>query len=410
MNHLIVDSAPKGSAILAYGRARGPRLNRRLMAWLAMGAVVVGLAIFAAMSTKLTLIVPRDRLALAALRPRDAYGRLSTDLRQSLPAPWRAAFETRSRFPVLLGVALDGQDGPHAFALVARTGPVTPSTELRVHDEGAYRLLTDATALELERVPFRPAWNLTRRARRHTLAWTIDGALLARVAGSDATNVADAAGEITGVWDGRRGDIAVSPAADPAPLAGRGGVNDGEPLDSPLFAILGGGVDALPALAAITSQGIDLRSVTIPLTRLAFDPQNNSAVFIEWGARLPNSDLLHIRAALGASESRDYLLVDQSVARELIPSSATLTVPFLLPMRQDASSTWEITDSALKPKDLNLQSLPPDPACPGKVRFLLQGSAMRNLLSVWKMPENWKNMVNSLKISQVEGGVAVCVN
>src|SRR3989344_7734417 len=109
MDHFVVDSTPKGSAILAYGRARGPRWNGKLLALIAGSFAVIGILVYALMSTKLTLPLPIDRLLMVAIRPQPAVSRSNTELRQSLPPTWRTAIETRSSFPAILGVAQIGR-------------------------------------------------------------------------------------------------------------------------------------------------------------------------------------------------------------------------------------------------------------------------------------------------------------
>lgn len=401
MDHLIVDATPKGSAILAYGHTRGPRWNWKLFAILAGSFFMAGLVTLFFISNKLTLLVPRGRLVTVAIRPKTLASELSTELRQSLPPPWRAAVETQSRFPAILGIALGADDRPHAFALVARTSSVLPASGLNVTKNGLFRLLTDDENIAIEKVPIQAAWSLERKLRRHGAAWILDGSLLRRLAGTtendDRVPTLD---EASGVWDGWRGRIFIG-SED----------GDGTALDAPIFAILGNDLEAsVPVIEALTSQGIDLRQITLPPSRIAVTDQAPGGLSIEWRDKLGADNLVSLRSALGQTDRREQLLPDETGIRELIPSSATLTVPFLVSADENTSSTWEVSDSALKGSEQILTETQPDPNCPGQVRFLLQGKAMQNLLTAWDIPETWKKSLSRLRIVQAGSDISVCLN
>ncbi len=403
MDHIIVDATPKGSAILAYGQTRGPRWNWKLFAILAGSFFVAGVVTLFFLSNKLTLLMPRDRLAIVAIRPKTLASELSTDLRQSLPPPWRAAIETQSRFPAILGVSLGANDEPRAFALVARTSTVLPSVGLAVTESGLFSLLTGDEKTEPEIAPLQTVWSLQRKLRRHDAAWVIDGSLLRRSAGATGNDgqIPSLDDEISGAWDGGRGQIFIGSSEDENETA----------FDAPIFAILGNDLEAsIQVTEALTSQGIDLRQIALPPSRIAVTAQTPGGLSVEWHDGLGEEDLLTLRSVLGLTERRETLLPDETGIRELVPSSATLTAPFLISADENTSSTWEVSDSALKGSGQILTETQPDPNCPGQVRFLLQAEAMQNLLATWNVPETWKKSLFRLRIVQAGSDINICLN
>lgn len=390
MDHFVVDSTPKGSAILAYGRARGPRWNGKLLAMIAGSFIVIGILVYLLMSTKLTLPLPIDRLLMVAIRPKQAVSRLSTELRQSLPPTWRAALETRSSFPAILGVALDADDRPRAFALVLRTNVVVTTEAVRVADAGVYRLLTDGSPKTLEPEPLSSVWKLTRRLRRHDLSFIVNGRLLSRLALSEA----DTDEDVAGVWDGTQGTLNITSSND----------GEGASFDAPIFSRLGDSrEDAEPTVAALMSQGIDLRAVTAQPNLVSVRPDTEGGVTLAWRDALETDDLITIRAALGVTDRQTLTLPDETGAIELLPSTVTATVPM-------TTSTWSLSDTTLQTSTWNPQVTKPDPACPGQIRFLIQENALQNLFTTWNVPIPWKNAMNRIELIDTGDSVRVCVN
>ncbi|OGL72920.1 hypothetical protein A3E39_03155 [Candidatus Uhrbacteria bacterium RIFCSPHIGHO2_12_FULL_60_25] len=390
MDHFVVDSTPKGSAILAYGRARGPRWNGKLLALIAGSFAVIGILVYALMSTKLTLPLPIDRLLMVAIRPKQAVSRLNTELRQSLPPTWRTAIETRSSFPAILGVALDADNRPRAFALILRTTVIVPTETVQVTDAGAYRLLTNGTPMNTEDVPLSRVWSLSRRLRRHDLSFTVNGALLSRYAELETKEDDD----VTGVWDGTQGTINVASTND----------GDGDAYDAPIFSRLGDHRDdALPAVAALTSQGIDVRMMTARPTLVSVRPDAAGGVVLTWPEALAADDLLALRAALGVTDRRVLALPDETGVIELFPSSATATVPM-------STSTWWLSETILRTSSWNPEITQSDPACPGQTRFLIQDQALQNLLTAWNVPIIWQKTLQRVRLLDTGDSVRVCVN
>lgn len=390
MDHFVVDSTPKGSAILAYGRARGPRWNGKLLALIAGSFAVIGVLVYGLMNTRLTLPLPADRLILVAIKPKQAFPRLSTELRQALPPTWRAALETRSSFPAILGVSLDEEDRLHAFALVLRTNVVVPTEKVRVADAGVYRLLTDGSATATEPEPLSSVWKLTRRLRRHDLSFVASGRLLSRLALSESGDNDD----VTGVWDGTRGTMNVAPSED-------GG---GATFDAPIFSRLGDNrEDALPVVEALASQGIALHAMSAFPNVVSVRPDNEGGAILAWRDALATDDLVTIRTALGITDRAVLTLPDTTDVIELLPSSATATMPM-------ATSTWSLSGATLQTSDWIPQEARPDPSCTGHVRFLLQEQALRNVLTAWDVPISWQNAMHRIQIVHANGIVSVCLN
>jgi hypothetical protein len=401
MEHHIVDSTPKGSAILAYGTSRGSRRLFMIIAGFVALAVCVIVVIAWFWINGITISLPKNRLALAVMRPSAISSKLDASLRQSLPPAWRTALETRSVLPVVLGVSLDGRLNMHAFALIARTSSIAAGPELHVQNEGALRLLTDNQTDALEEAPFQTVTSLYRGLRANDVAWSLNGKALGLFA--DSTNGAGlvpTAEDVRGAWNGSRGTISL-------PVTG---TNGGEEIGAPIFAVLGGNLDeSAPAIASLMSYGLDIRSVAVPPHLIAVDPNAGAPLVIRWQQPLTLRDAQTLKNAIGEHASRDYALPDETMLRELVPGSTTSAVPFTM-INGDSSSTWLLTDSELRfggnePANVGLNA-----PCPGSVLFRISDMALQRLLANWNVPAVWREHFHTFSVSQSENRVMICAN
>jgi hypothetical protein len=400
MDHLIVDSTPKGSAILAYGQSRGSR-PRFVIIVATIAIVVCAIAVIAWFWINgLTIALPKNRLALAVLRPSAVSPKLDAPLRQSLPPAWRTAIETKSVFPAILGVSLDAQHKMHAFALIARTSSVATGSELRMQNEGLFRLLTDDQTNALEQTSFQSITSLYRGLRNNDVAWSLNGEALRQL--GDSTYGADLVStneDVRGTWNGSQGTIDL-------PVTG---TKDEGALNTPVFAVLGGNLaETTPFITSLMSQGLDIRSLATPPHLIATDPNTGTPLIIRWQQPLTLHDIQTLKSAVGDNASRDYALPDEVVLHELVPGSTTSTVPFSI-LWSESSSTWSLIDSELRLLGDSPADLPQDPSCAGSVLFRISDQALQRLLMTWNVPSVWRERLHSLNVNQSEDRVAICL-
>jgi hypothetical protein len=402
MEH-IIDTTQSGSAILAYGKAPKKRVYFK---WILLGFIAlailcsVGLWIFL---RSITVTMPSGRLILAALKPAAVAGRMPNELVQDLPAPWRAAMRTDSRLPVFLGVRLDERGAPHAFAIVGRHHFIAASEGLTVESRGMTTLITDGEPnADFESVRFSELFGLWRRIGSHDAAWMMESRELARLllngtvegtafanARTEDTMIANTGNRdaVMGTWDGLRGSIEL-PGTGVESAAGSASITVTLGPDRR---------EAQPVMNALSSQGIDVRSLENHPSLILVSPEERD-VGLGWKDPVSEHDRLLVRGALGLSTLKEYALPDETVAKEYAPGGP-------------ASSSLSGTLFSSKGQEDNLSASDPplaDP-CPGTLRLWLTGTPLRNLLAQWSFPESWIRFIRSVQIRETETAV-ICVN
>jgi hypothetical protein len=386
MDSLIIDSTPKGSAILAYGAARGPRWNGRLLALIAgsLAFVILGIAAWLLL---IRVPLPADRLITAVVQPHALHDRLDPSLRQDFPASWRAALETKSRIPAALGISLGKDQRMHAFAVVARTAVVSSVPGLVVTSHGPVHLLTDGSDGEMEKTPLRNLLGIARDVSGRDAAFRIRGDLLARLASDTSEAVVS---EIHGEWSGGTGRLRLSPEqlSVPVPTEGMG-----------LFALIGGDAHTTPIVNGLLQQGVDLRGWSTLPEAIALRPGTDGGIFLSWNQPLALPDARLLAAERGLGEIVPFVLPDATSINEQWPGSASTTESVL--------ETWlPFTDTPLFASSSSTNTNP----CPGIIRFSLQGEALRQTLTGWQIPDSWKTRVFAFRISETPTDVRVCLN
>jgi hypothetical protein len=390
MDPLIIDSTPKGSAILAYGAARGPQWNAALLAIIAGIFVVIGL-IAGLIWLKATHVnVPTQTLASVLITPARIHKSLTTEQEKDLPAPWRAAIESESHFPAVLGISLD-QGRIHAYAIVARTASVAGASGLDVASDGPFKLLTDGSHPMTEQ---KTAGNLLRGAfdlQKHAVVFFVDASMLDVFAGDETRHMQSEL--IRGTWDGRVGHFILSDE----------GTASSTPMTSSMFAVLGSSAaDNQPAVTGLLSQGIDLRSFSQTPQTLALDVANGGSLSLSWSQHLSSSDASLLGAVRGSGQRKAYPLPDASDATELLPGSTSGTF--------SGPQTVLLSDHLASSTLLLLQTQPIQPECPGKnVRFTLQGEALQAVLRQWSVPESWRSLFASIRLTQSGQDAYLCL-
>lgn len=392
MDPFIIDQTPKGSAILAYGAARGPRWNGKLLALVAGSLVLAAALGIIAWFWLGSVALPANQLAGALLAPR-RLEQLSPSLRQALPAPWRSAAETRSRFPALFGVALDAERRPHAFALVTRTTAVAAAPGLDVQSQGIFLLLTDGSRPETESRPVHNALAGIGSLRSHDAFFRLRADLLSNLAGAPGATNPSSASIVQGTWDGLVGQADLPPEQETPPFA----------LSAPIFAILGNHPDdARPATLALLSQGIDFRAIEQPPQLIALDPANEGSLALSWSSPLSPEDTSIVAGARGSVERRPYLLPDETEGSVILPTSVSGTAsgPLMVFIGSHLASSTLVTAPAEGDR--------PE-TCPGIIRFSLNGAAFSSVLTAWNVPSSWKSFLQGFYVTESDHGTLFCI-
>ncbi|MEN9557634.1 MAG: hypothetical protein RL141_3 [Candidatus Parcubacteria bacterium] len=387
MGSRIVDQ-PKSSAMLAYGTSRGFRINTRLLALVAGSLAFIGL--IAALLLSSQLPVPPQTLLLISARPSTLHRNLSIPLKQDLPAPWREAIATKSRLPVLFGLALDNERRVRPFAIVPRTSFVMDTSGLQVETRGLYRLLSMETLLTTGVRAHALATTLgaafTHDASFHLRGDLLEGWALERVIEPDANTI------IRGVWDEGMGQLLIeaeSPTSSPA-------------TDAPLFVSLSGAHDGhAPITAGLLYQGIDLRTMSVSpnMISLALSPLGNRTLTLAWDHDLSDTHRRALALAQGNTSLSPMLLPDGTDASEIVSPIS----PF--PMAEERRVTF--SESVTTTADAPPESLVTD--CPGMPRFILEGIALENTLTAIQFPSSWRNTLSHFSLRDDREAVILCV-
>lgn len=377
MDH-IVSNPPNGSAILAYGTA--PR-SHSLWKWIIAAGITLAAIICVSVGYLIlfaSVQLPERRLATVTLRPSDIE--IQSALIRDLPAPWRAAIETKMHAPISIGSWI-GDDGKlYSFALVPRWTTIAKTEHLQTQAHGFSMLITDHEPV-LEGVPLRRLWKMRRELKIHNAAWEVDGSVLEGIALSEDVSGTEI---ITGTWDGRVGRINLSASsAGPA----------GEDLIA--VSLQPDRDDVAPIIQALPTQGLDLSAIATPPTRILINPETQD-IRVGWSERLSDKEQGLVLGAFGLGATTAYELPDASTISQLSPTST--------------SEDLNATNTYFTPRGIESLSDEKNPSdCPGIPRFVLQGSALSNLLKQYGAPESWIQALSFIRIHEDEEGAVICV-
>src|SRR3989344_698012 len=392
MDPLIVDATPKGSAILAYGTARGLSWNAKLLAIIAGSFALIALIAFGAWFFLATITLPERRLITIALQPRAIATRIDPVIVHHLPPSWRAVIESRSRFPALLGVSLDEEGRFHAFAVMIRTSVVASEPGLVVDARGLVRVLHDGARIPREAVPLHQAFSSVRRLHDHDGAFAMRADLFAHLGSQDvldATTTFSPTDLLTGTWDGSVVHLDISSES-----------MDADMVSASLFAVLGDERDAVaPVVYGLLRQGVDLRGVSNMPTTLALDPLNEGTLYLYWHEPLSPQDRSALSAVRGFKERRLLDLPDSTTHPEFhIPKEET---PSAGPVSLYLGSLVASSTLLQPPKIRN-------DGCEGTTRFLVQDQMFQSILLHWGIPESVSKSVQGVRITDSNKGVSLC--
>lgn len=395
MEPYIVSSTPKGSALLAYGAARGPGWNFKLLALVAGSLALAAMITVAAWTLLARVTMPASRFAVIIVQPSAVEHKLEPSLRRDLPASWRAAIETDSRFPAILGATLGADHHLHAFALVARTARVAAEPAFTITKTGSFHLLAEQGVDEQRETVriatlFHGAWSLRSNDAAFTLRADQLNAFIDHPSIANSTTTAD---EIRGTWTGHIGTLFVAPDHVSAP----------NPIAGPAFAILGNNPDdARPTVAGLLSQGIDLRGLDDLPQTIAIDPGAGGSIALFWPSS-PSADVAGRLAAIqGTGLHKPLFLPDHSEVGEIQPgiaATSTKNGATILFLGDGLAST---TLDYVSHQQKNAE-------CTGITRFSLQGEALRNVLTSFSIPASWQSALNHLFVTESADSVHLCL-
>lgn len=345
MDYHLVDQAPRGSALSAYGMARGFRWNLPLLALVA-GSLVLAVGGMAWLLSR-PVLIPRYPLLIVTARPALLHAALSPEERATLPRAWGRIVATKSHLPAIFAVALDEDGAPHTFA--ALPGQAS----------GDDRVPTDTV----------PHWSLPGfwHAFRTDAAFALRGDLFTawvlRVPLEE-----DPRTVVTGTWKEGVGRLTTDPsdAATRSDLVGQ------------LIAALGDDLTAREAIfTGLLSQGVDLRGMSQApsATSLAVSELGNRTLTLRWAAPLSEQDRAQV-AAMGGSISAQG---DQAIFYDAATTTADIAPP------------------------------PVAHTCPGSLRFALEGTVLRHALETVHAPPFLQERFSSLIVTHDGSDAFVCL-
>lgn len=364
MGYRIVDQTSKGSAIGAYGTARGPRLNVPLLALVAGSlALVAGLVFFL---FRMTVPMPAHTVLLVAARPAalNTYVNRPSLLRD-LPASWRAVLDTNSHFPALFGVALDNNRRPHAFAIVPKTTLLGDPPNLQRTSFG-FMALVASQELSLDTQPLGDLPLSVTKTFGADAVFALRGDLLEAWA-FDVPFAEDTDTIVRGEWRDGMGHLDVRDV----------GATAADDIDASLFSIVGGTDGARRTIVAgLLSQGVDLRDAEVlpTATALSVSPLGNRALSLMWPDTLSDTD------------------------RAMLPEDGIFSDNNLVTFLETATTTAEEEAPTLPASD-----------CPGTPHFILEGNLLQETLLSLGLSESWQDAIRSFRIHEQSRQVFACI-
>jgi hypothetical protein len=377
MEPLIVDAAPKGSAILAYGTAPKSRFH---FIWMG-GISLVGLLALATLAVIVLLRsipLPPHRLITIAAAPAKIGELLSTEQISDLPPSWRAAVRTGKKSPALFGISLGENGDPSTFAFVF--GSASPSDGVSTVHQTFRTLLVDASSTAPERVSIFRVLPLLSDLRHADASWSIGADELRAFVGTVSEKSSD---DIRGRWANGRGELDLS-----AP--GTNAKSD----PSPFIVVLGGDKEGSALVkSAFIAQGIDIRSVSAPIAEAAFSP-DSALIRASFVPPIGVEDARTIRAAFGQSGPRISGLSDATPIEEIVLPTSTDSADQTSFVISDATGTSRMESSV---------------PCEGSSILRLEGPVLANTMHAVGIPESLAENIHAFVMTQGEGKTTVCI-
>lgn len=378
----IISSTQNGSAILAYGRAGSSRF--RFLSWIGVCAAILIVIVSFFLFALLTPSIPSDRILVISLRPSQIASRLSGDTISDLPSPWRAALQTKTNFPVRIGLRKTSSGAMEPFASIPRYLIIGDIKDAKQKNAGLAHIISMSDISSTTRSSFSQSFRLLMDGDHLDATWELQPALLSNLSNSASTE--DDQTWIRGTWSGLQGAFTDSPnGVVPAP-------------DLNASDLLSASVNsdrriADPTMTALLHRGIDLRDVETPPISIRIPSKDDTIV--TW--KETGSSAARIRAAFGKTISIPTLLPDQSLETLLTASTSTNDDSQLVFHTNPSNATS--TDQASTDTSL----------CPGSLLYSMRGEVMANTFLLLHIPQSWIDRLSSLILTRDGKNVRVCV-
>lgn len=374
MDHLVIDTTPKGSAILAYGTSRGPRRPVRVLAIIA-GLLLLGTFLALWLYTLLaSILLPANTIFLTAMKPKTIQSKMPAALLEDLPFAWRTALQRGGSVPVVLGYASRENGGPLYYAVMPGRIFAADAPGIFSRRETIFTILADTNEYANESFRVRSLFELMFRLRDHDASWQLRADILSDL----SLGIQTERMTIIGTWDGIHGEVNLPPdGIQIAPVF----------HDALVVTLASDRREADPAIDALLSQGIDLRGITTPPSMIAIDA--SSSPLVRWYGQLGTEDDLLALGAFGKTTTTETILPDGTIAYTLRP---------VLPK---ATHTSDETFSRNRERMPVFNGESPE-GCPGTIRLRLADEPLKNLLISWGFSENWQKFLRAFEIRESE--------
>ena len=365
MGYRIVDQLSTGSAMSAYGTARGFPWKVILLA-LTAGSLLLLAGVFLLRFSRIPL--PAHTVFLAVIWPSSSLA----GMRQALPEPWATAAH-RSGFPVLFGVALDENRMPQPYTIRFRTPFARKRPTLAHTSQGLYLLTYErdddhlytqlpTEKMRLQNLPL----SLSSLFGNDAVFFIRTDLLEAWI--RNASLQTDAASFVSGTWKGSFGRLDIPSNNTANPL-----LTDGQ-----LLAVTNGATEAREVLfAGLLAQGIDLRGGTLTPAYTAFSlsPSGTRAFILSWSDPLSDPDRTLIISAGGELNAEGT----EATFREATPHTSPL------PVERSSSD------------------------CPGTPHFFLADATLHSVLAHLGVPTAWQTELQRIQLNVSGEETLLCV-
>lgn len=376
-----IQDASKGSAILAYG-TKGSSPKSIAIKILIAAAILLGVFLLFLFWTFAfgSATLPSKPLFEIAVKPKDVMHTLNGALITELPAPWRTALESESRFPAILGIAETKNGKLAPFALIAKTTSITAQAEESIISSSLVTLISSSD-IETTQTPYRRILKLLGLKKKNDLSWTIDQRLLQAFSGYSPSQESSRDQSVFGTLKGARGSILLPSETVTS-----------ENSEGAFFVMLGNtDASARNISPSLRAQGLNMLNARDPNKLLL---TGNGTLQANWN-ELSDVERQDIAIALGHSSGSPFILPDNDLISTILPiASGTekeLVITHAWKQPSGEPVTWKSN-------------------CPGTIRFAINGDALQNLLLSFKTPAPWREKIRSFSISTEGKENLFCIN
>lgn len=382
-NNTIIQETSHGSPILAYGSASlSPK--RRIVLFITAAILFLAVPFLLILFTFVfgSAELPSHTVLAISVTPSKVSAKIQGVLITELPSPWRAALETQSSLPVIIGLAKTKQGTIAPFAIVPKNISLIAPEHTKISNSSLVKLLSN-NEIETSKKSYRSLSRLLNIQKRSDAGWQVYESLLLMISNQPPSDSKDDI-PVYGSLSGTRGNIYL-PTEE---------TNDTDSTGA-FFVILGkNAVQSNNLSNALMTQGIDARSIHDPEY---LSLKGDGAIEIKW-LNLSEEEKSNALAISGKSTSTSFELPDQELVK-LIASDKSLPVDES--NKVSIQNSWKQSSGEASLWKTN---------CPGKTRFSIQGEALQNLLTMLKASTSWKSKIQSFTISTDGKQNIFCIN